>query len=288
MEADIHTLFQSDSYRILDFRCRCKECSKSAPEYSEVFSISFIRTGNFLFHVFRNSYDAFNGGILVTKPGYEHQVTHLHYSVPDECTIFEFTGEFYDQLKEAYTTGYFTNNDLHSILINTNAETEFLHHSILKRIGQRSASKLEIDTMVMELIPLVIAGLAAPKLPQKLNERIKRNHLNTIERAKQYMAEHFTDDLSLFEVAKYSFVSPFHFSRLFKTFTSSSPHQYLLNMRLKKAELLLKNSSLPVSDICFSSGFNSTQYFVSAFRQKYNCPPSGLRESRVKSPASRV
>src|SRR4030095_2363142 len=133
MEADIHTLFSSDFYRILDFRCRCKTCNMSAPEYSNTLAISFIRTGNFLFHVFRNSFDAHNGGILISKPGYEHRVTHLHYSVPDECTIIEFTNEFFERITEDYNTvasGFFGNRELHSLLINATAEAEYLHHAI--------------------------------------------------------------------------------------------------------------------------------------------------------------
>lgn len=48
MEADIHTLYESDFCRIPDFRCRCIECGRSKPEYSSSFAISFIRTGHFI------------------------------------------------------------------------------------------------------------------------------------------------------------------------------------------------------------------------------------------------
>jgi len=44
------------------------------------------------------------------------------------------------------------------------------------------------------------------------------------------------------------FVSDFHFSRIFKKFTARSSHQYLLELRLQHALLLLRNTSLSVSD----------------------------------------
>src|SRR6185503_19416790 len=94
---------------------------------------------------------------------------------------------------------------------------------------------------------------------------------------KEYINNNFTSDISLTEIAEYSYVSLFHFSRIFKTFTSSSPHQFLLAIRLQHAAMLLRNSSMPVSDIAFTSGFNSIEYFTAAFRQKYNCPPSKFR-----------
>lgn len=131
MQADIHTLCTSDFYRIMDFKCKCTDCNTSDPEYTDSFCISFIRKGNFLFHTFRNSFDSFNGCILVTKPGYEHSVTHCH-TIPDECTIIEFRQDFFDQLLLQYDlkiSGFFRNNDQHSILLKATPETEFLHWS---------------------------------------------------------------------------------------------------------------------------------------------------------------
>jgi AraC-like DNA-binding protein len=81
------------------------------------------------------------------------------------------------------------------------------------------------------------------------------------------------------QLAEYCYVSPFHFSRLFKTFTSASPHQFLLTVRLKQAELLLRNTTQPVADVAFSSGFNSIEHFTAAFKQKYKCPPAKYRET---------
>ncbi len=83
MDAVIHTLYTSDFYQILDFKCRCVDCRTSKPELANTFCISFVRKGNFLFNVFRRVLDSYNGTVLVTKPGYEHTVTHTH-TVPDQ------------------------------------------------------------------------------------------------------------------------------------------------------------------------------------------------------------
>jgi AraC family transcriptional regulator len=284
MEADIHTLYESDFYRVMDFRCRCVDCRTSKPEYSTIFCISFVRKGNFLFNVFRRSLDSYNGCVLVTKPGYERTVTHTH-TVPDECTIFEFKQDFFTRLLEHYgKIPFFTDNDWHSTLIKTNAETEFLHFHLIKLILTGTSSKLQIDNLVMEVIEKVLANITDYKPDHRINARLKQNHLITIERAKEYLSDHFTDDVSLMQLAEYCFVSPFHFSRLFKTFTSESPHQFLLTLRLKNAELLLRNTSQPVADIAFSSGFNSVEHFTAAFKLKYKCPPGGYRQEKQTKP----
>jgi AraC-like DNA-binding protein len=76
-------------------------------------------------------------------------------------------------------------------------------------------------------------------------------------------------------------VSPFHFSRIFKTITKTSPHQYLTSVRLTHAKVLLTETNSPVSDICYECGFNGLEHFVTAFKQHYKVKPSTLREQRV-------
>jgi AraC-like DNA-binding protein len=281
MNADIHTLYESDFYQVLDFQCRCTDCATSKPEYSDSFSISFVRKGNFLFNVFRRSLDSYNGCILITKPGYEHTVTHAH-AVPDECTIFAFRNDFYREIQQHYAhTKFFASNDLHSTLLRTNMETEFLHFTIMQLVMQRGGSKLQIDQLVMQLTGKVLGTITDYTPDARIHARLKKQHLTTIERAKEYITGNFTQDISLMEIASYCYVSPFHFSRIFKTFTAVSPHQYLLSIRLQHAAMLLQNTSMTVGDVAFSSGFNSIEYFTAAFRQQYKCPPAKFRTGAV-------
>lgn len=277
MEADVHILFESDFYRILDFKCRCKECGTSKPEYASSFTISFIRTGNFQFNVFRNSHDAYTSRVLMNKPGYEHTVTHFHYSVPDECTIFEFRHPFYLSLKEDSKNQFFHNNDLHSLLLNSNAELDLLHFTVLQKIKLHGVSRLEIDTHVLDVVYNALKIIDGTSVTPVIPSRLKKHHLPTVEKAKHFISTSFVEDISLNQIAEYCNVSAFHFSRLFKLFTGYSPYFYLLNTRLKNAEMLLKNTALPITDICFSSGFNSLDHFSTAFKQKYNFPPSKIR-----------
>ena len=283
MDADIHTRYQSDFYRVLDFKCRCTDCRTSKPEYAESFCISFVRKGNFLYNIFRHSLDSYTGCVIITKPGYERTITHTH-TIPDECTIFEFSHDFHRELTQRYGhTKFFRDNDLHSTLLRTNTETEFLHFYISRLIGLGSGSKLQIDQLVLQMTDKVLGSVTDYAPDTRINSRLKKNHLTTIERAKEYITTHFTQDISLFEIAAYCYVSPFHFSRIFKTFTSCSPHQYLLAIRLQHAALLLRNTTQAVADVAFTSGFNSIEHFTAAFRQQYQCPPATFRAGTTTS-----
>lgn len=282
MEADIHTLFTSGLYRIMDFRCRCTGCRTSKTEQSDTFSISFVRTGNFLFNVFRQSLDSYNGCFLITKPGYDRTVTHVH-TVPDECTIFDFTPDAYREIQELYgRTGFFRSNDLHGTLLLATPELEYMHFHILGLLQARQRNQLQIDQLVIELAQRVLGSITLYHPNERLNARFKKNHLGTIEKAKAFMRENFVQDLSLQDVAAHCHISAFHFSRVFKSFTACSPHQFLTATRLKNAAILLRNTAQPVADVGFASGFNSVEHFVAAFRQRYRCSPSDYR--RLKTP----
>ncbi|HEX6192485.1 MAG TPA: AraC family transcriptional regulator [Chitinophagaceae bacterium] len=239
-----------------------------------------MRKGNFLFNVFRHSLDSYSGCVLITKPGYERTVTHTHI-IPDECSIFDFNNDFSGELSSIYgKTKFFSDNDLHSTLVRSKPELEWMHYYILHLIKERGESKLQLDNLVMEIINRVLHAVTDYKPDYRITAQLKKNHLHTIESAKQYMALHFGDDISLMEIARHCHVSPFHFSRVFKTFTGTSPHQFLLAIRLQHAALLLQDTSLPITDIAFAAGFNSIEHFTAAFRQKFGSSPSLSRNAK--------
>ncbi|KIC95390.1 AraC family transcriptional regulator [Flavihumibacter solisilvae] len=282
MEADIFTLYESDFYRVIDFKCRCMDCNTSKPEYSASFSISFVRKGNFLFNVFRNSLDSYNGCILVTKPGFERTVTHAH-EVPDECSIIEFTSEFYSLLHEQFPRNiFFLDNDIHSTLIKAGPELELLHHEVMTNALSGTAQRLDMDNLVLDIADAVLHNIIPYRREKHITENLKKFHLVTIERAKEYMTDNFVRDISLMELATFCHVSPFHFSRIFKSFTGLPPFKFLVSIRLKHAELLLKNTRLPVSDVAFLSGFNSIEHFTVSFTSKYSIPPARYRDPSLR------
>jgi AraC-like DNA-binding protein len=147
----------------------------------------------------------------------------------------------------------------------------------MQQLLGRPGSRLELDQLVMAMVHKILGTVTEYEPDGKISAQLKKNHLITIERAKEYIARNFARDISLMEIAAYCYVSPFHFSRIFKTFTSYSPHKYLAAIRLQHAAQLLRSTALPVADIGFSSGFNSVEHFTAAFHQRYKCPPSRLR-----------
>ena len=104
-----------------------------------------------------------------------------------------------------------------------------------------------------------------------------RNYMNMAEEIITYINEHFTEDISVEELAKKAGLSQYHFIRTFKKETGFTPHEYIVNTRIFTAKYLLKNSRLSVKDVCFATGFSCESVFCGAFKKNQGTTPVQYR-----------
>ena len=278
MLADIHILHQSDLYRITDFRCHCDLCSVSESEYNRSMSVSFIRKGFFEYRTFRRKDEMHAGRILISKPGYEHVIGHIE-GQPDITTIFEFTVEFFKTIQSEYEQAAFflRNNDIHSLLLQSSPDLDYMHDRIWKLVLQK-ANGLQLDEMVIELLEKVM-GILTPSAPvHAITGALKKFHLTTVEKARAYILENFSSPVSLGQLSRHCLVSPFHFSRIFKNIMNVSPYQYLTAVRLNHAKVLLTTTDKSLPDIAFACNFSSTEHFSTAYKKHFKINPSVQRK----------
>jgi len=83
--------------------------------------------------------------------------------------------------------------------------------------------------------------------------------------------------LSVRELAQRVSLSPCHFCKVFKKQTGLTFTAYRLRLRVERAQELLRNPHLRVSEIAFAAGFDSIQYFNRAFRRLTGCSPTEYR-----------
>ena len=102
-----------------------------------------------------------------------------------------------------------------------------------------------------------------------------------IRRAIELMHAHLNRELPLEEIAAAAFLSPFHFARLFKKLTGASPHAYLATLRVARAQALLAETDLSVSEVSARVGYSSSSHFTKAFRQATGLAPRAYRAALV-------
>src|SRR5205807_1865406 len=97
-------------------------------------------------------------------------------------------------------------------------------------------------------------------------------------RARDTMDRAFARSLDIPSVARVAHVSPAHFSRQFRATFGETPHRYLQRRRVERAMELLRETTLPVTGICFDVGFNSLGTFSRTFRDVVGESPSSYRD----------
>ncbi len=98
-----------------------------------------------------------------------------------------------------------------------------------------------------------------------------------ITRAKQFIKEHQTEDLSLGQVAKAVNTSSFYFCKMFKRFTGINFTDYLSRLRIEQARNLLLNPNLRISEIAYEVGFQSLTHFNRVFKKIIGQSPTEYR-----------
>ena len=105
-----------------------------------------------------------------------------------------------------------------------------------------------------------------------------------VVQAKLFIDDHFAENIDLNNIADEAYFSKFHFIRLFKNIYNKTPHQYLTQVRIEKAKLLLA-TEISVSDVCFSVGFASMGSFSSLFKRVVGISPSHFQIQEQKRKA---
>jgi len=98
-----------------------------------------------------------------------------------------------------------------------------------------------------------------------------------LERAKLHLEAHFDKRLTLAHLARIARCSPFHLIRAFRDAYRETPHRYQVRQRIDRAKVLLAESELSVTEICFAVGFESLGTFSSRFRSLSGWAPSVYR-----------
>jgi AraC family transcriptional regulator len=141
--------------------------------------------------------------------------------------------------------------------------------------GHTRAAEALAESLVIEILR---------HAPRNTQERARDPR---VERAIAQMNASFSEPLGIDDLAKTARMSRFHFSRLFRDETGQAPYQYLLRVRLGKAQELLRGGHCSVTEAALASGFTDLSRFASMFKKHTGRRPSDFRmTNRTKRAAA--
>ena len=102
-----------------------------------------------------------------------------------------------------------------------------------------------------------------------------------IYKVSSHIEKNYYENLSLEKIAKEYFINPQYLSRLFKIIMGTNFSQYLINTRVERAKILLKETNLKNDVIAYKTGFNSVNYFINCFNKKTGMTPKEYRTKHL-------
>jgi len=102
----------------------------------------------------------------------------------------------------------------------------------------------------------------------------------------EWLNQHFVDPIALEDLARRAHMSKSTLGRCFQECFGMAPMSYLIDLRLKQAEHLLRDTNTLIRDIAPRIGIDNPSYFARIFRKRTGLEPSAYRERHQSSPAS--
>ncbi len=232
------------------------------------YQLIYITRGRGIFQSDAQTRVVVPGSILLVLPGVRHfykpqlDVGWTEYWVG-------FKGPYADTLREQGLLS--PEKPLHAV---------GLHNRILSIYSQifelvRSQQPL-YQARAASLVVTLIAEILAP-------ERTAAPHADSeqlLEKARSLMAEDLYGAVNLAAIAETLGISGAQLNSVFKSFTSMTPYQYYISVKIQKAKEMLENGGLSIREVASRLGFSDPYYFSRLFRRKVGLPPSRWNAQR--------
>ena len=111
------------------------------------------------------------------------------------------------------------------------------------------------------------------------------NQLQTVITVRNFIDNHFSEEVNLAVLSRVHFTSKFHLIRLFKRYYGLTPKHYLTIRRLEEAKTCL-TKGMAVADTCYWVGFATPCSFSTLFRQKIGCSPVAFQKEQLSQRSS--
>lgn len=113
--------------------------------------------------------------------------------------------------------------------------------------------------------------------------QMQKEYIDKFVHICSYIDEHCAEDLTLDHIAQLAGFSKYHFTRLFKQFTNITFYKYVTQKRIARAEQLLINPELSITEVALQSGFSNQSAFIRMFKLIKASTPTEYRNMYNRS-----
>jgi AraC family transcriptional regulator len=210
--------------------------------------------------------------VAVTIKGKQVELLHLTFAA---TPVIQHAVSM--ELIPAQSTVRFESEPIHNDSKLHTLLTDFSKELLAENPGREIVMRALIEQILVQLLRNHSQARRSDELELSRVGLIDRR----IRRSVELMHAQLDQDLSLRTIASASYLSPFHFARLFKKLTGSSPHNYLAAIRANRAQQLLAETELSITQVAVRVGYLSASHFTKAFRLATGTTPREFRKGLI-------
>ena len=266
-----HKDYLSKSGKMTHFRCH----------WHEKIEFLFFTKGEALIKCNSLEISAKKGDLIVINSNELHQAYCVSPSTEYYCIIFDtslFQSRHVDTCETKYINPISQNRILFKNKIANSKEISKLIHEFVKEFEAKEIGyEMAVKATLYQLLVLLLRNHVQLVLTSKEYDARMRN-LVRLNGILEYIENNYGEKITLDQLCSIANISRFYFCRLFKSITGKSLGEYLNQLRINKAEALLKNGEVNITEAAISCGFDDINYFSRMFKKyKYESPSSVLR-----------
>ena len=245
----------------------------------DILEMAFVLSGTGRYRVDGKTFSIQEGDLLIFNPGVRHQAL---YCPEAEVPATEFFVGFSDiQFQGIPANTMPLPNG--AILLHTTGELRRKLYRICTAMQEEKAVSRQgryfmMKAYLMQFILLVIREQCEPVEKSKgcSFESVNKKYL--VEQIINYFEDHYSEKISLDQIAENMYLSPFYISKIFKSETGETPIRHLIDIRLENAmELLEGGWQGSIQEVAARVGYDDAYHFSKLFKKRYGISPSQAR-----------
>lgn len=249
---------------------KCEPLYQWGPGIRDHYLIHYIISGKGTYRVNNFTYELSAGDCFLVYPNTE-AIYQADASDPWEYTWVGFAGSDASMILRA--TDF---SKEHPVIMQMPSGDEVkrqLFH-IYDARGNRFEHAVEMTGRLYTTLAIFMHNAQKPPTSNTTNSYVQKSI--------EYISANYSYPISVEDIASYVGLSRSHLFRSFETILGVSPKEYLTDFRIKQACYLLEHSSLSMTAIANSIGFDNSLYFSKIFHKKKGVPPKEYRQQHTK------
>lgn len=232
--------------------------------FHDTYTVGITYTGVLKSYSHNKHVDFYKNSVRINNPGDVHGGTSQSWSHANFYPTVEIMSSIYEEIYYEKRTPYFSKHIIEDALL-----YQKLHHFFVPYFLKEDS--LIIESNLMDALSYLVIHYSSSS---KHIDNIY-NDKKIVKNTYELICDSIETNFSLDILAQHSNLSKFHFLRLFKKEFGMTPHHFIINERINKANRLIK-SGMSISQASLEVGFNDQSHFTRNFKKLYGYTPSKL------------